>query len=226
MLQMKRYNVIPPGFMDVRVYAPQAAAAPGWWLSGGINPADCYAAHQPKGAADYAASLDDLNGTNDAITGTQPDWDATNGWKFNGSTHCVKTAFVPSTDQTQSMIIQYTNMGAGNVLCGLYQATNGRFLLQKVQTYGNGQIAGSITVFPASANLCVAGSDGYRNGVSESLSIGAWGTATIRAVFIGCGGDGGSGTWHTALYIQAFALYSVTLTTAQITALAAAMAAL
>ena len=36
MLQMKRHNVIPPGIMDVRIYAPQAAAV-SWWLSGGIS---------------------------------------------------------------------------------------------------------------------------------------------------------------------------------------------
>lgn len=71
----------------------RAAAAEPWWLAGGVAAANCVAAYQPKGAADYAASKVNLAnpGTYDATDGAvYPTWDAANGWKFDHSTGDVQ----------------------------------------------------------------------------------------------------------------------------------------
>jgi len=58
-----------------------------WWLAGGINAANCIAAYQPIGAADYATSKVNLAnpGTYDAYEGTAPDWSAVTGWTFDST---------------------------------------------------------------------------------------------------------------------------------------------
>jgi hypothetical protein len=59
-----------------------AVASGGWWLSGGIDPANCVAAYQPKGAASLEASYTDLSGNSHTITpgATEPSWDTDEGW--------------------------------------------------------------------------------------------------------------------------------------------------
>lgn len=70
-----------------------------------------WSAYQSKGATSYTASLTDLSGnSHNASTGVQPDWDATNGWKFDGVEDYLLTTFVPQTDATQSVLVQYTNL--------------------------------------------------------------------------------------------------------------------
>lgn len=68
---------------------PVSAAAPaGWWLAGDISAANCVAAYQPKGAADYAASKVNLAnpGTyNLAKITNDPDFNTATGWTFDAS---------------------------------------------------------------------------------------------------------------------------------------------
>lgn len=75
----------------------QAKKAGDWWLSGGIDPDDCVAAYQPKGAASYAASKVNLAnpGTYDIDSGADPDWDASYGWNFNGTSHYLLASEFP-----------------------------------------------------------------------------------------------------------------------------------
>jgi hypothetical protein len=60
-----------------------------WYLAGGVDPANCVAAYQAKGAADYATSKVNLAnpGTHDLIDGTSaPAFDTATGWTFDGAT--------------------------------------------------------------------------------------------------------------------------------------------
>lgn len=105
-----------------------------WWLSGGINAANCVAAYQPKGAASYAASKVNLAnpGTYNAEDGTAyPTWDATNGWIFNSAlSQRLNTGIVPS--DTYTLIIRFSNASTGFLAGRGDSSTNDRFGIRKV----------------------------------------------------------------------------------------------
>jgi len=90
----------------------QAKKAGGWWLAGGIDPDDCIAAYQPKGAASYAASKVNLAnpGTYDLTNGNDPSWSADNGWTFDGvNDHLYETTYEP-TNTPFTVIVRLNNM--------------------------------------------------------------------------------------------------------------------
>lgn len=216
--------------MDLRVLAPQAAAV-SWWLSGAISAADCYQAHQAKGAASLAASYSNLNdpGTHDAGVGVAPDWDAGNGWKFNGTNHYLTTTFQPDNDQSQTMIAQFTNFSDPQMLAGAANAAGNIFALRPNHASGSVYYNGGVLVVApslTSGNTAIAGNQGYRDGVADGGAIAGYGGSCPYAVYIGCWNDAGSPTNYGAVYLQAYAIYTVTITAAQVAAVRAAMAAL
>ena len=90
----------------------QEKKAGGWWLAGGIDPDDCVAAYQPKGAASYAASKVNLAnpGTYDLTNGNDPSWSASTGWTFDGvDDHLYETTYEP-TDTSFTIIVRLNNM--------------------------------------------------------------------------------------------------------------------
>ena len=90
----------------------QAKKAGDWWLAGGIDPDDCIAAYQPKGAASYAASKVNLAnpGTYDLTNGNDPSWSASTGWTFDGvDDHLYETTYKP-TDTSFTIIVRLNNM--------------------------------------------------------------------------------------------------------------------
>jgi hypothetical protein len=202
----------------------------GWWTPD-AGPAP-WAAYQPKGATSLADSYTDLSGHNhDATAGLAPTWDSTNGWKLNGTDQYLITTFSPDDDQTQTMLVQFSD-GSGSIyLAGVYAGSGKAFLLQSRNAantsayYHNGAYAGAAPAFTA-GNIAVAGNQGYRDGSSDGGSITTWGAATALALLIGAVNNAGSPDWHSQVYIQALAIYESTLTAGQIATIAAAMAAL
>ncbi len=73
-----------------------------WWLAGGIAPANCVVAYQPKGASSLSASYINLAtpGLNDVVVGTEPAWDSVNGWKGDGSTTYLYSPVTPVSTWT------------------------------------------------------------------------------------------------------------------------------
>lgn len=201
-----------------------------WW-----DPADeglcIWAAYQPKGAANLAASYLDLSGNgNNAGVGVAPTWDAVNGWIFNGATQYLTTSFVPQNDQSQSVLIQFTNGTTNNgSIFGVDDGVNRDFRIVPVGAgqvyYQNGNsvaAAGNHT----DGNLTVAGNQGYRDGLADGGAIGAWGGAAVNPCWIGCKNTGGSPTFYFACRVQALAIYDCALTVPQVAVVYAAMAAL
>lgn len=195
---------------------------------------DIFAAYQPIGAADFATSLVDLTGNgNDAGDpggGGTPTWDADNGWIFDGATQYLTTTFVPSNDQTQSVIVQYTDATTDDAyLVGCQQAA-GRILgliplyLTGAQVFYLNGFGANVVTSVASGNLCVAGNRGYRNGVAEGATINAWAGETLQALYIACRNTTGTPGQFLAVRIQALAIYNVTLTAPQVATIAARMA--
>lgn len=217
---------------------PRGSGVP-WYRAGGA-PAPV-AAYQPKGAASLAASYINLAnpGTNDAAPGVAPTFAAATGWTFNGTTQFLTTGIIYGVNTGWSMIVQYTGGAtlANEYLCGADNGADTWLLLcprldvvaANSVCYGNGTtFPGALpTVVPllAAGNLCVAGQQGYRNGAPEGAAINAKTNAIAIATYVG--GENSGGTMlPSAATIQAWALYSATLTAGQVAAVAAAMAAL
>ncbi len=74
-------------------------------------------------------------------------------------------------------------------------------------------------------NMCVAGNQGYRNGVADGAAMAAGGPFNVAAS-IGCYNNGGVQASFCAVNVQAFAIYDITLTATQVAAMAAEMATL
>jgi hypothetical protein len=74
-------------------------AEAGWWELPGRT---CLAAYQPMGAEDYADSLINLAdpGTYDADEGDAPDWDAEDGWTFDGVSEYLTTGITTTPNTT------------------------------------------------------------------------------------------------------------------------------
>ena len=212
----------------------QGGGVPKWWLAAGVTPVAAYA---PKGAASLAASYINLAnpGTLDAAPGVAPTWSAASGWSFNGSTQYLTTGIIPTTNQAYSSIARYQNwtLVSGRALAGLRNGSGSRqfglaFSGGKTQYFNGGVLEPAVS--PAtSGNLAVAGNLGYRNGVVESGTIGAWsdpGIANTTAIFIGARNNMGVADNFTMVEILALAVYSSTLNAAGIAAVVTAMAAL
>ena len=214
----------------VRVMAGKPSAGGDWWdpLGEGLC---VVAAYQAKGAASLAASYTDLSGSgHDAGVGVAPTWGSSDGWIFNGSTQYLTTTFVPAEDHSQSIIVQFSSaVGDAGYLVGSDQAANREFgilplYLGTQVRYWNGN---DTPVAPklAAGNLAVAGAQGYRSGSAEGGAIPAWAGASSMPLYIGCNNNAGAGEF-LAVKIQALAIYDSTLTSDQVAAVAAAMAAL
>jgi len=214
------------------IFGHRIEGAADWWDPTGAGLC-IWAAYQPKGAASLVASYIDLSGNgNNAGVGVAPTWDAVNGWKFNGSTQYLTTGFVPSSDTTQSMIVQYTTRtsAAYRAIAGISDSSSQRLALSGQWTAGVAYMnGGGLDIAPLlnAGNLCVAGVQGYRNGVADGAAFApAWGGIPTSSVYIGCWNASGVAALFCALYIQAFALYDCTLTAPQVLAVANAMVAL
>lgn len=209
----------------------QAAVDTSWWLAGGISAADCIAAYQPKGAMDYGSSLENLNSPGNFTTKvaglSDPDWNVTDGWKFDGSTMKLESGVVGGI----SVIFRFTNAAPTNYFvsaCGKrssvgsqswninpnYNGTNCCFNLATTLAYVGGALTSGVVAG-------VTGVGGYKDGV---FSLEVTGTDTSFDGHIG-----GTGEWSPrfkAIYIQAWAAYSIAISAPQVLAVTTAMNAL
>jgi len=215
------------------ITAGSVAAANPWWDPTGAGLC-IWSAYQPKGAANFAASLVDLslNGNNAGDPGgaATPGWGAATGWTFDGIAQYLTTTFVPQNDQSQSVLIQYTNLTyveQRNVF-GMTDGANRAFSIEtrslKFRYWNGDDQYGS--AIPVAGNVGIAGNVGYLDGVADTGAIPAWAGAATFPSFIGCFNQGGAAQRYITAYIQALAIYDCTLTAPQVAAVANAMAAL
>ncbi len=194
-----------------------------WWAVAGKT---CVAAYQPIGAASLAASYVNLAnpGTYNAAPGTAPTWASATGWTFNGTTQYLTTGIVPSA--SWSMFIRFSSATVGGI--GAYIDPTNCFYLRPnrlgARTYANG--AGySVSGAQTSGVMAMAGKNAYLNGATDgTIPAGGSNTAAI-----------GIGVLDLTSFpvrffytgsIQAFAVYSDTLSGAEVAGVSAAMAAL
>ena len=206
-----------------------------WWTSGGATGA--VAAYQPYGAASLTASYTNLvnSGTNDAAPGVAPTFASTTGWTFNGSTQYLTTGITPTV--TYTMLVQFSGATNNGTLAGAYLFTSGsgtedRFYLTPNHPSTNRQYAnGSTSSFlrpgaaVSSGNMAMAGKTAYLNGSSDG-TIPAGSITSIGGILLGATDftSGGGSLSVTNGSIKAAAIYNVTLSSSQVSAIAAAMA--
>lgn len=223
-----RYGISPLGRGVIR------PASGGWWLSGGIAAANCIAAYQPKGAADYAASKVNLAnpGTYNAADGNAPGWDATNGWKFDGTNDYLSTGIVPTIDQTWSAFIRFSNgnneIGGGSGIFGLYESSTKVFTINPMYLadrmyWGHGASWGIVWgqnglsgVWGFSARKL------WKDAVNISTTAAGTASTTLDITI----GKSNGTTTYMKLYVQALAIFNTTITDTQVGLLTTAMAAL
>lgn len=204
-----------------------------WW-----DPDDeslsIWTAWRPYGADSLAHSYMDLSGNgNDATVGTAPGWDTGEGWQFTAaSSQYLTTAFTPANDQSQTVIVQFKAVTNNGYLFGCIEDANEEFWIIPDDgggnvEFANGQSNTDATVVLA-GNLAVAGDEGFKEGVAQSMSLGAWAGASAEVAYIGAYNQGGGGGAAGFLggTIQAMAIYDVTLTDAQVAKVAVAMTAM
>lgn len=203
----------------------------GWWNNNGAF-SGCIAAYQPKGAASYAASKVNLTGdaTYNAVDPAGAvGWNTTDGW-IGGSSKYISTGYVIS-DISHSVFIRFTDApSAATGIVGTYNAANASSLYIRPNSsfttfyyYASNSFT---TLLTTAGTLGLAGKDCYKNG-SDIGDLSQTGTsAGPHPLFIFAINLNGSPGQYFTGKIQAFALYSVTLTTSQAADLHTAMAAL
>ena len=212
----------------------QAVAGGGWWLSGGINPANCIAAYQAKGVASYTASKVNLAnpGTYDAADGTAyPTWNSTYGWIFNGSTQYLNTGIIPSS-ANWSYIFRYSDpdansykrwWGARESTTGISVGMENRVGNDSFYWMNGGTNTNQKTVTSAGW-YAICGNTIYEpNGNTQSIVTGS---IPPYALYIGAANHSGGLLNPKGITFITFAIYNTVLSAAQVGAIATAMAAL
>lgn len=201
-------------------------------VSGGAGLPAAWGQYHFKGAASQAASYLDLSGNgNDLTVGVAPTWNSTDGLIFNASTQYMRTGFVPSLDQSQTVLVQFTNGPAtdrslfGSVGVGARASFNIRPSSSGSVLYFNG-FQSLVSPAASSGNLAIAGNLAYRNGVDEGVTIGVWNATSAAEVYLGCRNNNGTADNFTSAYVQAFYIYDIVLTGPEVAAVVAVMAAL
>lgn len=190
----------------------RAAAGTSWWLAGGIAAANCIAAYQPKGAADYAASLVNLAnpGTYNAFAGADPTWGATDGWIGAGASY-LRTGF--SLAAGYSFIIRYADLTGGAICGGSTSGGNGFGVNYYnanniVPYYGNaGPFGGNF--FTGILALCSVGATGFKLFKNTTLTMNNTTTAAPTTYTEQCIMSWTGGAYKGTLKIQAIAFYNI-----------------
>ncbi len=226
------------GFMMNGIPATDGWTEIPWYKVGGAS--GVVAAYQPIGAADLSSSyVNKANpGTYDVTPGIAPTWDATNGWVFDGATTWLDTGWVPAYSQDQSMIAQFTGptIDVTQFLLGSYNGASKAFVLTPLyggtRRYWNGGTYGVVPGIGSGikVNLAVAGAYGYKDGVIETGGpLAGWPSATTTSLYIGAARStvvGDLPTGFSSSNLQAFAIYSTTLSSTQVANVTDAMEAL
>ena len=217
-------RIVIPG-VDVQMGRPAAAGGGGdWWDYTGV-----VAAYDAKNASSLANSYVNLAnpGTYDCTPGVAPTWANGTGWTFNGSTMYLDTGILTggtSTNLAWSCAVRWNSQTrrTRQYLFGI-QGTDGTSYGFKINPrdgvspgtvlFYNARV-GVSTSNPATSNVaCIAGTNGYLNGV---LEVSGLGTRNIPndTIYIGAENDGGVMDNPTDGVIVAIAFYNTVLSAA------------
>lgn len=200
----------------------------GWWTIAGQT---VVAAYQPKGAADLAASYVNLAnpGTYNAFPGVAPTWDAATGWTFD-TTQYLRTGLVPN-GSNWSFFARFSDVSINMYVMGgrhgpqdrelAYNLTAGGHVLYR---YGNATVT-FYTTAPAYGVIGLAGVDGYLDGSDVVTLASATISGSTQELYLGKLNNNGVIAGYGGA-IQAVAIYSTTLSAADVAALTTRMQSL
>ena len=210
-------------------------AAQKWWLAGGVSASNAVAAYQPKGAASLSASYSNLAnpGTNDAAPGVAPTFASETGWTFTSTSQYLLTGLSPVTRSWSMLIRLKTGSSLGGYVAGVFDQP---FYFRYVggsppfRFASGGQSDYLIAVSTNTEYVWgVAGTACYRDGSNVGTVSGSGNATSTVTGGIALGGLNLS-PWNFGLggsfQMYAVAIYSTTLTAAQVAAVSSAMAAL
>jgi hypothetical protein len=219
-----------------RLTKRRAAAASGWWLSGGISAANCLAAYQPKGAASLAASYVNLanSGTYDLTTANAPTWAEATGWTFNGTSAHLLTGITSTlTAGTGSILCRFADADTNNaVILGARNSagTDTRYYL--IPWYAVDDAAYGLATLQArgsrvtTGTMAIAGLTPYLDGSPNGANLSGTPFAMGAGLAIGALNTAGSLSNYCAAKVYAVAVYAVTITADQVAAVTTAAGAL
>jgi hypothetical protein len=177
------------------------------------------------GATSLADSYTNEAGGAALAPGVAPTWTAGVGQVYAGA-QWLLTGLIPAAGW--SMLVRFSGATTVARICGSQGASSTRFRLAAQASAGNREYAngGSVLVagVPASGVLGVAGQQGYLNGVPDGGAIGAWSGTGVN-IGVGCYYTTVPVSGYTGT-IAALAIYSGTLSAADVTTITAAMNAL
>lgn len=238
-----------------RISAPVVPPIPpvsgDWWLAGGVNSSDCLAAYQSIGVDSYVASKVNLAnpGTYNITDGASyPTWNAATGWTFDGvddyldtNLPGIKTAttlivyvdkFNPS-NQDDHYIISCTDIDwNAETSLGFYYASDpiNAFMDNHTLIYNGNWTSLNRGVIATNTPYILGSSPNglYING-TKSLWTSNWveeSTGTLGNYVFCTIWNGTAYIYFGKMDILAAAIYNVTLTDDQITAITTALQAL
>lgn len=192
-----------------------------WWNLSGV-----VAAYQPVRAPDSLLARYNMAHGGDArymaVPGVLPAWSGVAGWVFSNSAYLM-TGIVPQ--RNWSLACQFSAVGSyvinKNMLIGTQKTgVADRFYLWAVSatgthTYGNGlavDVAGALT----NGNMCIAGPQGYYDGVVSGATISTGATGSSYDLAIGGHNLNGVVGFFLTGRIQAIAIYARTLSPAEV----------
>lgn len=213
----------------------QAKKAGGWWLAGGIDPADCVAAYQPKGAASYAASKVNLanSGTHDLSDGTAyPSWNASTGWTFTkASSQYLISDINPAAGNSTIVRVANASTSSGIIYGGFTYSSGVGMNAEYVEVtswgatrFGKGRNSIDSSGILASGIYAIAGYKCYKNAELKGTISGVWDGGAVYPLHIGRR-NGNTGIVYFGGDILAFATYSIDISS-YISSLVTAMSAL
>lgn len=232
---MTNLTLAARGNMGLSLADASGGAVP-WWMAAGVTPV---AAYQAKGAVDLANSYINLAnpGTFNAAPGVAPAWAAATGWTFTAaSSTYLTTGITAPPDQSWSAFVQYTSLTAAlrRYFLGGYRAAQTNFSVgvtdgnrMLVMNNVNGIETYNVPAM-SSGNYGISGRQPYRNGIAEATLIPVSVSANPSfPIFIGAQNNNNGGTiGHSNSVITAIIILPSTLSSAQVLAQVAAMAAL
>jgi hypothetical protein len=204
-----------------------------WFMAG--NPSGIVAAYAAKGAASYEESKINLSnpGVFDCTDGVAPGWDTTKGWKLTGTEYLNCGIIVNGL--SWSFIFKYTNLTSGDLdagkrfetFCGAGTALDGVIL---TATWNSTSMVGICYGKQEEVNIgahlngviAFAAQDIYYNGVDLGNFGGVAVPCTNKTITLF---NAVAGVSSRNLYaeVSSLAIYSATLTPAQVIAIGNAM---
>lgn len=153
-----------------------------------------------------------------AVGGVAPTWAAPTGWTFNDATEqYLKTGIVPAA--SYSMLIQFSSMTSDGVLIGSRDWNTGQMYYIEVASWGGRFFNGATTTLWDSAYTegvkALAGRAAYTNGVMVGTSPDT-DPAPAFEIYIGAQDSNDTVQYAVSAIIQAVAIYSRTLSPAEV----------